>query len=447
MPSPAAALIAAAALWAGLGAPPPALAQPPSVPSIDAPELARLGPYEVGLVRRELVQPNQTDLAHLDKATGTAPVDDRVLPILIWYPATPARDAPRTRYAGTVTAEKPSDPPVRYSAEGIAVANAPPVKGGRFPLVILSHGYAGAPEAMTWVAENLASKGYVVVGISHRDPPYGDPAGFAGPLLRRPLDDAFVAHQIQAGARGHDALLAGLVDADRVALIGYSMGGYGVITQAAGGFDPEGLAAHALPARYIAPYLPGGAERADAGIDGIKAVVAISPFSGAGGAPAWTSKTLAGIKTPLLLIAGDRDGVVGFAGVRGVFDQATGAPRRLLVFENANHSIGMNPPGPEDMDSLWALDWFADPVWRRDRLIGINLHMITAFLDLYVKGETAKGAYLDVTEPRSNDAVWPARLAGPYGAYSPGAAPITVWKGFQRVHSDGLELWKGEPAP
>ena len=42
---------------------------------------------------------------------------------------------------------------------------------------------------------------------------------------------------------------------------------------------------------------------------------------------------------------------------------------------------------------------------------------------------------------------WPAEKAGAYGAYSPGVAPITVWKGFPRVHYSGLELLKGDPAP
>ena len=35
--------------------------------------------------------------------------------------------------------------------------------------MIVSHGYGNVPLAMTWLAENLASKGYVVAGIRHDD--------------------------------------------------------------------------------------------------------------------------------------------------------------------------------------------------------------------------------------------------------------------------------------
>ena len=439
----------AAALTAGfalvLAVPVHADPRPPSQPTIDAPELARLGPYAVGLKRFELIQAAQVDLTQIDLKSGQAPVADRVLPISLWYPAKASGGAPVT-YAATLPPEKADQPPVVVSAAGVAVLDAPALAGQRFPLVILSHGYSGAPEAMTWLAENLASKGYVVAAIAHRDPPYGDPRGFAGPVLRRPLDQAFVAQTLQAWARGGDPRAA-QIDPDRVVLIGYSMGGYGVLTQAVGGFDPAGSPAHLLPARYIAPYLPGGDQRAAAHIEGVKAVVAISPFTGPAGAPAFSAEALAQARAPILIIAGDQDETVGFARIKAAFQGLVHAPRRLLVLREAGHSIGMNPAVAADYDRLWDLDWFEDPVWRKDRVIGVSLHMITAFLDLNVKGDTAKAAYLDPVQPVSDAAVWPEAKAGAYGAYSDGAAPVTVWKGFQRVHSAGLELIKGDPAP
>jgi fermentation-respiration switch protein FrsA (DUF1100 family) len=225
------------------------------------------------------------------------------------------------------------------------------------------------------------------------------------------------------------------------------MGGYGVLTEAAGGFDPAGVAARLLPGPYIGPYLPGGARRGEAEISGIKAVVAISPFTQTPAAPAWSPATLGQVKTPLLLIVGDQDRTVGFAGVKAVFDQATHSARRLLVFREGGHSIGMNPAVETDRANLWGQDWFEDPVWRKDRIIGVQLHFITAFLDRYVKGDATRDAYLDVADPLSDHGAWPSGAGGGYAAYSPGAAPITVWKGFQRAHDTGLELWKGNVAP
>jgi len=79
-------------------------------------------------------------------------------------------------------------------------------------------------------------------------------------------------------------------------------------------------------------------------------------------------------------------------------------------------------------------------VWRKERVIGVQLHFITAFLDRYVKGESADAAFLDVPTTLSNDGAWPVKPGEPYAAVSPGPPTSTVWKGFQHAHSAGLEL-------
>jgi predicted dienelactone hydrolase len=68
---------------------------------------------------------------------------------------------------------------------------------------------------MTWLTENLASKGYVVAAIHHRDPnPYiVSPVTRAAPNFNRPRDIVFVAGELRA-------VLGDLIDADNVALIG-----------------------------------------------------------------------------------------------------------------------------------------------------------------------------------------------------------------------------------
>jgi hypothetical protein len=150
---------------------------------------------------------------------------------------------------------------------------------------------------------------------------------------------------------------------------------------------------------------------------------------------------LAGVTAPTLFIVGGQDHVVGYEpGVKTLWEQTVHAPRYLLTFENGGHSIGMNG-APETMRGrLWDLDWWEDPVWRKERVIGVQLHFITAFLDCYVKGEAADAAFLDVPTPLSNDGAWPVKPGEPYAAVSPGAPASTVWKGFQHAHSAGLEL-------
>jgi predicted dienelactone hydrolase len=434
-------LIALAVLFLGLST---ARAEPPfSRPGVDAPELAALGPHGVGVRTLVLVEPDVPDLASFDRTKGTAPLKDRKLVVELWYPAKTRPGDKTVVYSGVLPSEAAGQV-AAFSVSGLAVRDAVAEGGGPFPLVIMSHGYSGTPVAMSWLAENLASKGYVVAAPHHEDPPITDPGGFAQPFFLRPLDIAFVAHTLQGRARAHDALFGALIDPNRVALAGYSMGGYGVLTVAGAAVSPSATAL--VPGGYFKPYSQGGAKVDALRIDGLKAVVAISP-AGGGSFRAWGAEGLAQLLTPTLLIVGDQDKLVGYSpGVKSIFEGAVNAPRSMLVFENGAHSIGMNGAPDTMQQKLWDLDWFEDPVWRKGRVIGVNLHMITAFLDLNVKGDKSRAAYLDLL-PQSNQGVWPTPAAGaPYGGFSPGGDGITVWKGFQRVHSAGLEFYHLEPA-
>ncbi len=430
----AALALALIAAWGARGA--ETAAPPPSVPAVDAPRLAALGPWSVGVESLTLVQAAQPDVLRWDAASGTLPVADRVLPVDVWYPARPAPGAGAAAdYSGALTGEDGKD--VAFTIPALAVRGAAAAPG-KFPLVILAHGYGGTPVAMSWLAENLASKGYVVVGPHFRDPPYGDAHGLAEPLARRPLDIAFVAAEAQARARARSGPFAA-ADPGRTVLIGYSMGGYGVLTAAGASLSPSlaGITHGAL-----GPFVAGAPRAGDLKVRDVAAVVAISPAGLFGPAEAWGPTGLGGVTAPTLFIVGGRDPLVGYdPGVKTLWTQAVHAPRYLLTFAEGGHSIGMDGAPPTMRDRLWDLDWWEDPVWRKDRVIGVQLHFITAFLDRYVKGETDKASYLDVATARADDGVWPPPKPGePYAAVSPGAAPVTGWKGFQRGHAVGLEL-------
>ena len=208
--------------------------EPPSRYGVDAPELARLGEYAVGVKTLRLVQHRQSDVLAFDAAKGTAPLADRALTVELWYPARPQPAAKPVQY----TASLPSEPPAaaaRFSIPGIAVRDAPSVGTG-YPLVVVSHGYSNDPAAMTWLTENLASKGYVVAAIHHEDPPITDRTQFARAL------DAPAPRTSPSSPKRCKARCAAdhLVDPARTALIGYSMGGYGVLTAAGATLDPAG---------------------------------------------------------------------------------------------------------------------------------------------------------------------------------------------------------------
>jgi predicted dienelactone hydrolase len=435
-PTPAA--LFACAMLAAFSVPAHAIERPPSTFGPDAPALARLGSYAVGVETLTLIQRAQVDVLSYNPATRRAPKRDRVLVVDVWYPARTSPGAPRAAYSAAFPSEPPA-PPAHFTVPGIAVRGAP-FSGGPYPLVIVSHGYSNAPAAMTWITENLASKGYVVAAIHHDDPPITNSAEFIGPVLRRPLDIAFVAATLQR-------MLAAKrwIDPERTALIGYSVGGYGVLTAAGAALDPDGPLAKAVPGGLLLPYCRGGALQGAVRVAHLRAVVAISP---AGGPPwsAWGGRGLAALRTPLFLINGNRDRTVGYrrAGLL-VFEEAIHAPRYLLTLEEAGHDIGLVPPPTQMRGSLWNLAWFQDPVWSAERVNAINAHFITAFLDLYVKGEKRYTAYLDVPVVHAGRGVWPQDHA-PFAAYSPGTGDITVWKGFQRSFAVGLQLQRADVA-
>ena len=398
----------------------------PARPPVDAPELARLGAYAVGLGRATFVEGGR-----VDPATGTP--GERRLSVVIWYPAVGSGRG--TVYRTALSGEDGRDVP--FALPGIATPGAR-AASGRFPLVILAHGYGNTPEILSWLGENLASKGYVVVAPAFNDPPISirTDAARARPIADRPLDIAFVTREAQRRAAARDGALAP-ADPSRTALIGYSMGGYGALTAAGAPIDP---AMAGLSRGVLAPYAAGGAKAATLRSANLKAVVALAPAVRFGAVPIWTDAGAGAVRVPLLLVAGDRDRVVGYDNVRGLFTAQAAAPRYLLTFREAGHSIALLGAPPEMRQRFWDIDWFEDAVWRKDRLLAIQTHFITAFLDRYVKEEAQKAAYLDGLVEDSDTGRWHGAPVGRVAQYSPGPPAATVWKGFQPGRVAGMRF-------
>lgn len=423
----------AALIFALVAAPLNAQTTVPSKPGVDAPELAALGPYAVGFRTATFVNKSQPDLENAEPLTGAVKLMDRTLHVDIWYPARIAKGAEAVTYRGSLWGEPPRGP-VSFSQAGIAIANASPVGRGH-PLVVVSHGYSNNPAVMTWLTENLASKGYVVAAIHHRDPnPYTVSAATrAAPNFQRPVDIAFVTGELCKA-------LGTQIDPSRIALIGYSQGGYGVLTAGGATLDPEGPNIKLVADGWLKKLARGSAGADAIKVHGLKAIVALAP---GGGLPksAWGAEGLAAVTAPLLLIHGDSDPVVDYkTGALAVFGGAVNADRYLLTYQQAGHSIALNPAPTEMRDSLWDVDWFEDPIWRQDRVNAINLHFITAFLAVHLHGDADKRSFLDVPVEQSDAGEWNAPDGTPWCAYSPGGDGVTLWKGFQRRHARGMIL-------
>ena len=367
-----------------------AAAAPPSSPSADAPALAALGPHRVGTTT-------------LSVPAGDGP-GARQLRVVLWYPARVAAGAPNKVYRHRL---RPAPPltPIDIVTEGLAVEGAAPV-AGRFPLVLVSHGYRGWPESMSYITENLASKGYVVAGIDHNDLPFQDTASFNASFAltastRARDQQAVLARLMQMSARGGSGLGSSIAP-DRVALIGYSMGGFGALATAGAGYDPQSAAYRSLPAGALADQAE-GRRQAD---PRIRALVAIAPWGAQPPHRSWSAASMKRLRIPMMIIAGDQDDVSGYAeGIRWVFDNSTNADRHLLLYRNARHNVGGNPLPEEAGASFKYREMFEEPVWRGDRINAINQHFITAFLNRHLKDDGTAGPYLD--QPANGSAAWP----------------------------------------
>ena len=417
----------------------------------DGPALSRAGDYPVGVKTVTFTNPGQPDLLASDLAAGTIARRDRVLPVTIWYPAAkPAVNTPKARYMRP--GMTPTAPDVAYKAGG-AYADAKPVRGQHFPLVVLSHGYRNWATSFSDLAENLASKGYVVASIEHRDlEPSTLPnpqLSFATVLITRVADQRFVIAELQRQAGA--GALKDVYDPGDVALVGYSMGGFGAVTTMGAGLDPQGFLYKIVPHDLLKPFTAQDPGFAAGAPKGVKAMVAFAPWGGSPPLRAWTAQSLAAVTTPSLVIVGDQDDVSGYdQGVSWLYSGLSGADRYLLTYENARHNIALNGVTPEEAGDFQAIERHEEPVWRRDRILAINSHFLTAFLDAQLKGDAAHGAYLTAPTPRASDGTWPLAQGASVGGQvaTPGdKATAGYWPGFQRRWALGLRLRHDTASP
>jgi predicted dienelactone hydrolase len=314
---------------------------------VDAPELARHGKFRVGVRTLRAVNPGQLDaVSTLAAGDGRKEVIyDRELDLECWYPATEDA-AGSTTYEGVLMRDAT---PIQLS--GIAVRDAEPLaanteytagtSAGRYPLIIISHGYPGNRFLLSHLAENLATKGFVVVSIDHRDSTYDNAAAFGSTLLNRPLDQLFVLDHIatlsKQSAEQH-FLGGGLVDPNRTGLVGYSMGGYGATITSGGGVTQAAVEQPQRPG--LATHLSDSREHRERFDPRIKAVLSFAPWGMASGF--WDGSGLAAVRIPTMLVAGSNDTTSGYddspgdeKGVAEMFAKMVGVERYLLSFANA----------------------------------------------------------------------------------------------------------------
>ncbi|HYN93619.1 MAG TPA: lipase [Pilimelia sp.] len=204
------------------------------------------GPHAVGVTTLHLTDPARRDMWQ--------PSRDRELMVSLWYPArsrvgqpaaylTPQAAALVLRALGA-----PDVPPAALSTVRThARTEAPPLPHA-MPLVVLSPGFSLPRGTLTSLAVELASRGYAVAGIDHNFEALGItfPDGtttecLACARLEQAAEEGTTAELGAAASRNRAADIsfvldrltgatpawrgARLIDADRVAVVGHSLGG------------------------------------------------------------------------------------------------------------------------------------------------------------------------------------------------------------------------------
>lgn len=210
------------------------------------------GPFGVGRTTFDW-----SDSARRDSLSAT-PGAARELLVWVWYPTDLPTTAPAAPYlpagwAGAVDADNGIG---RFLRQDLATVRGharadPPLASqvARYPVVIFEPGYGDVPANFSTILENLASHGYVVVGIGPTDlapvvfpdgrvvprSPAGSlpdnaPPAELDPMIARLVavvsaDERFAFDQLQTENLRTLGQLAGRLDLGHVALVGHSLGG------------------------------------------------------------------------------------------------------------------------------------------------------------------------------------------------------------------------------
>lgn len=237
---------------------------------------------------------------------------NRPLATTVWYPAAEGAEEVEWK-VGIFRAG--------WTAPDAEIADEP----GPFPLVVMSHGTGGGSAQLSWLAEALASSGYVIAAVNH----HGNTAAEAQYL---PQGFALWWERARDVSAVIDALLADprfgpRIDSRRIGVAGFSLGGYTALAVSGARTDRAAWSRYCeeneeAPSCALPPEAPFTMADVEALVaddpdvrvslreagrsfrdDRIGAAYAMAPVLG----PALTRESLADVSIPVRIVVGEAD--------------------------------------------------------------------------------------------------------------------------------------------
>jgi predicted dienelactone hydrolase len=395
------------------------------LPADVVPELAEKGKYDVGVKTIEIINPAQFN-------PSTQASEDRKLTVEVWYPSNGDIKNIKTSY------EDETRSGIKFSIQADAFRDAPVYiaeSDSKFPLVVISHGYTGYRTIMYYLAEHLASNGYVVAAIDHTDSTNAEVdmknspfSGFFSTLLNRSRDQQFTLNHLTSSQN----FASSAIDKNKAGLIGYSMGGFGAVNTIGGCYNFTSATASAFTGlkdpeqvQKVMSLLNScaGGQYQNINVDKKwQAVVAMAPWGGQHNL--FKQEALAKVNTPILYVGGSLDDVSGYDGIKSLYDKTGSKDKYLLTYQNARHNIAPHPAPSVSKVSEIDIGHYHDSSWDSIVLNNTNKHFTLAMMDCHLKQQVNKCEFLNLSKSSNQVAV-------------DGKTP-EPWKGFDHRYSTGM---------
>ncbi len=352
----------------------------------------------------------------------TTQIDDgspmhRMLPVEIWYPASPAADAPTEIYdlkIGVVTLAQLPSP---LGATRDAPAN---LALGPRPVVVFSHGNGGVRIQSLFLTEHLASHGFVVAAPDHVGNTMAEMVNQSAlPTLDiaklRPGDVSRALDAVIAANADPASPIHGAADPSRAAVAGHSFGAYTSLRIAGASVDPSlldtecggpdgGLLCDGWSPGYVFP-----ASQRD---DRFSVAVAQAP----GGANV-VGSGFTDVAIPTLIMDGTVDRTTPWEPESLLPYEQLGVPSELVIIDRAGHFTFSDMCALVDLlpDAKSLFQGVFDDGCGPANIAPAEAHRIangftTAFIEHWLEGRDGLDEWLDASgQPPHNVARWMSR--------------------------------------